>query len=240
MTKLFQKYRSVSILLLFVLLIQACAQVKLEPLPALPTAQDIEPASGGEIDPFPTSTATATIEIPVPTKTEILPAATSSPKVTLHAVKGNLFIRRGPDMAFNPVGVLYKDTSANVIARDVLSNWVQVEIPNSDKTGWVSIQTEYSQIVGEIKDLPEFTPTEWPVAAYLRNCTYHQMYIMPNEIVLPSYWEYPDNEIWIYPGTYTIYDIDVSGDPEVDQVTVGEGSTIEILDDGLGKHRKCP
>jgi hypothetical protein len=52
--------------------------------------------------------------------------------------------------------------------------------------------------------------------------------------------EYPDNEIWIYPGTYTIYDIDVSGDPEVDQVTVGEGSTIEVLDDGLGKHRKCP
>jgi hypothetical protein len=235
MTKSFQKLRSVSLLLLFVLLIQACAQVKQETPTALPTARNVEPTTGGGGAP---PSATATVEIPVPTKTEISTSAASS--VTLNVVKGNLFIRRGPDMAFNPVGVLYKDTSAEVLARDVLSNWAQIKIPNSEQTGWVSIQSEYSQIEGELKDLPEYTPTEWPAAAYLRNCTYHQMYVLPSEIVIPSSLTYPENEIWIYPGTYTIYDIDVAGDPEVMNITIQEGSDVEILDDGLGGHRKCP
>ncbi len=235
MTKSFQKLRSVSLLLLFVLLIQACAQVKQETPTALPTARNVEPTTGGGVAP---PSATATVEIPVPTKTEISTSAASS--VTLNVVKGNLFIRRGPDMAFNPVGVLYKDTSAEVLARDVLSNWAQIKIPNSEQTGWVSIQSEYSQIEGELKDLPEYTPTEWPAAAYLRNCTYHQMYVLPSEIVIPSSLTYPENEIWIYPGTYTIYDIDVAGDPEVMNITIQEGSDVEILDDGLGGHRKCP
>jgi hypothetical protein len=238
MIKPLQKYRSVSSVLLFVLLTQACAQVRLDAPPALPTARDIEPITTEErTDPRATSTA----QVEITTATEIIPTPTSSlPKVTISAVKGNIFIRRGPDMAFNPIGVLYKDTSAKVIARDVLSKWVQIEIPNSDQTGWVSIQTQYSQINGEIKYLPEYTPAEWPVAAYLRNCTYHQMYVMPSEIVIPSYLQYPDNEIWVYPGSYTVYDIDVPGDPEVDQIAVKEGSDIEIHYDGLGGHRKCP
>jgi hypothetical protein len=239
MTKLFQKYRSVSIFLLLVLLTQSCAQVNLDTPPALPTAQDIETvASEDQVSPTPS--ATATIEIPVPTKTEIPTIAAPSTGVTLNVVKGNLFIRRGPDMSFNPVGVLYKDTSVDVLARDVLSTWVQVEIPNSEKTGWVSIKSEYSQIEGEMKDLPQYTLTEWPAAAYLRNCTHHQMYILPSEIVISSSLEFPENEIWIYPGTYTIYDIDVSGDPEVMKVTIQEGANVEILEDGLGGHRKCP
>jgi hypothetical protein len=237
MIKSSQKYRTASIALLFVLLTQSCAQVKLDAPPALPTAQDIESTVG--VDSV-TATATATVEIPVPTKTEIPKSTASTPRVTLNVVKGNLFIRRGPDMAFNPVGVLYKDTSAEVLARDVLSNWVQVKIPNSEQTGWVSIQTDYSQLEGELKDLPEYTPTKWPAAAYLRNCTYHQMYVLPSEIVIPSSLAFPENEIWIYPGSYTVYDIDVSGDPEVMQITIQEGSDVEIIDDGLGGHRKCP
>jgi hypothetical protein len=201
---------------------------------ALPTARNIEPLATE----FPTQTATA--EISTPTATKVIPTAAVLPKVTLNTVKGNLFIRRGPDMAFNPIGVLYKDTQANVIARDVLSNWVQIEIPNSGKTGWVSTKTKYSQFDGEIKNLPEYTPTEWPVAAYLLNCTYHRMYVQPIEVVIPPYSQYPDNEVWIYPGTYKIYDIDVSGDPQVDQVVVQEGSEIELRYDGLGGRRKCP
>jgi hypothetical protein len=239
MIKPLHKHTSLSIALLFILLTQACAQIKVNAPPALPTAQDIEPlATEEQINLKPTQTAT--VEVPVATETEIVPIATSAPKVTISAVKGNIFIRRGPDMAFNPIDVLYKDTTAEVIARDVLSNWVQIKIPKSDRTGWVSIKTQYSKVEGEIKDLPEFTPTEWPIAAYLRNCTYHQMYVEPSEIVIPSSLEYPDNEIWIYPGTYKIYDIEVPGDPEIDQITVKEGSNIEILYDGLGDHRKCP
>jgi hypothetical protein len=238
MIKQLLNYRSLSIALLFVLLAQACAQFKLDAPPALPTAREIESVSTEERS-APLATSTALIEIPA--ATEMIPtSAFSLPKVTISAVKGNIFIRRGPDLAFNPIDVLYKDTSANVIARDVLSKWVEIEIPNSTKTGWVSLQTQYSQVEGEIKNLPEYTPAEWPVAAYLRNCTYHQMYVLPFDVVIPSSLQYPDNEIWIYPGAYTVFDIDVAGDPVVAEIVVREGSDIEILDDGLGGHRKCP
>jgi hypothetical protein len=239
MFKLLRQYNNILITLLFVLLAQACMQVKLETSPTLPTAQDIETVAGGEQSSL-LPTPTATLEAITSTKTEISPTVNSTPSVTINVVNGNLFIRRGPDMAFNPIGVLYKNTSAEAIARDVLSKWVQVKIPNSSKTGWVSIQTDYSQVEGSLEDLPEYTPIEWPVAAYIRNCTYHRMYILPSEVILPSYFEFPDNEIWIYPGTYTVLDIDVPDDPEVEKFTIKEGSEIEIREDGLGEKRKCP
>jgi len=237
--KQFRKHRSIFIALLFVVLLQACMRGRLDAPPALPTARDIETITTEEQVAAPV-TPTTKIETPAATATEIFPTQTSLPKVTISAIKGNIFIRRGPDTAFNPIGVLYKDTSAAVIMRDVLSNWVQIIIPNSDKTGWVSIQTDYSKLDGDLKALPEFTPTDWPIPAYLRNCTHHQMYIMPSEIILPSSLANPENEVWLYPGTYTVYDIDVPGEPEVLQVDIREGITVEILDDGLGEHRKCP
>ena len=227
------------IILLFAILLQACMQVRLDAPPALPTAQDIETITTEE-QAASLATSTSQTETPALTATEIFPTPTSFPKVTISAIKGNLFIRRGPDLAYKPIGVLYKDTSAPVIQRDVLSNWVQITIPNSDNTGWVSIQTDYSKVDGDLKTLPEFTPTDWPIAAYLRNCTHHQMYVMPSEIILPSSLRQPENEIWLYPGSYTVYDIDVAGEPEVLQVDIREGITVEILDDGLGEHRKCP
>jgi uncharacterized protein YgiM (DUF1202 family) len=239
MTRSSQTIKNVSIALLLVFLAQACVQFKADSPTALPAAPDIEsPASEDQVSVLPTSTPT--IEVTVPTKTEVPPTITSIPSVTITVVKGNLFIRRGPDMAFNPVGVLYKDTSAKVIARDVLSDWAQIQIPNSDQTGWVSIQTGYSQIEGNLKELPEYTPTEWPVAAYLRNCTHHRMYVPQADMVIPSSFEFPDNEVWIYPGTYSVLDIDVSGDPEVMDFTIKEGESVEIRWNGLGEKRKCP
>lgn len=219
------------------MLLQACMQVRVDAPPALPTPQDIETVAIAE---QPAATATSTPTTVPATATEISPTATTQPRVVISAVKGNIFIRRGPDMAFNPIGVLYKDTSAPVIARDVLSNWVQIVIPNSDQKGWISIQTQYSKVDGDLKTLPEFTTTEWPTPAYLRNCTHHQMYILPAEVILLSSFDQPDNMVWLYPGTYTVYDLEVSGEPEVTTVEVREGVTVEILDDGAGEHRKCP
>ena len=235
MTKPSRKYINVSIVLLFVLLTQACA-AGLDTPTALPTAQDVEPIST-EVRSAPS--ATSTVEIP--TATKVVPTPTPSlPKVTITAVKGNLFIRRGPGMPFNSIAVLYKDVSAEVIAHDVLSNWVQIKFPNSDQTGWVSIQTQYSMIEGDLQDVPEQSPTEWPVPAYLRNCTYHQMYVEPSEVVIPSYYQYPNNEIRINPGSYSVYDIDVPDEPIVAEIEIREGSEIEIVKDGLGDNHKCP
>ena len=237
MIKSSQIQRRILAATLTVMLLQACMQVRVDAPPALPTPQDIETVAIAE---QPAATATSTPTTVPATATEISPTATTQPRVVISAVKGNIFIRRGPDMAFNPIGVLYKDTSAPVIARDVLSNWVQIVIPNSDQKGWISIQTHYSKIDGDLKTLPEFTTTEWPTPAYLRNCTHHQMYILPAEVILLSSFDQPDNMVWLYPGTYTVYDLEVSGEPEVATVEVREGVTVEILDDGAGEHRKCP
>ena len=237
MIKSSQIQRRILAATLTVMLLQACMQVRVDAPPALPTPQDIETVAISE---QPAATATSTPTTVPATATEISPTATTQPRVVISAVKGNIFIRRGPDMAFNPIGVLYKDTSAPVIARDVLSNWVQIIIPNSDQKGWISIQTQYSKIDGDLKTLPEFTTTEWPTPAYLRNCTHHQMYILPAEVILLSSFDQPDNMVWLYPGTYTVYDLEVSGEPEVTTVEVREGVTVEILDDGAGEHRKCP
>ena len=240
MIKPLKKYRPASIVLLFVLLTQACTLGKVNTSSALPTARNIEqPATEAPVNLLPT--LTATIEVPTPTAAESLSTVTEQPKVTLRAVKGNLFIRRGPDMAFNPIDVLYKDTSAEVIARDVLSNWVQIKIPKSNKTGWASIQTKYSEVEGEISSLPEVSITEWPVAAYLRNCTFHRMYILPSQIYLTSSLGYPENEIWLYPGKYVVYDLDAASDPvELLEVDIREGSDIEIREDASGDRHHCP
>ncbi len=237
MIKSSQIQRRILTATLTIMLLQACMQVRVDAPPALPTPQDIETVAIAE---QPAATATSTPTTVPATATEISPTATTQPRVVISAVKGNIFIRRGPDMAFNPIGVLYKDTSAPVIARDVLSNWVQIVIPNSDQKGWISIQTQYSKVDGDLKALPEFTTTEWPTPAYLRNCTHHQMYILPAEVILLSSFDQPDNMVWLYPGTYTVYDLEVSGEPEVTTVEVREGVTVEILDDGAGEHRKCP
>jgi hypothetical protein len=159
----------------------------------------------------------------------------------LTAVKGNLFIRRGPNLAFNPISVLMAGQSAPALARDVLGTWVQIPIPgNPEKYGWVSLQTDYSFLSGDVMSLREITPTYWPDLAFLRNCTFHEMVTDPGGIVIPSLDNFPANEVQINPGAYRIFDTAVDGSPEVLKVELREGSAIDIRTDGDGEHRKCP
>ncbi|MBI5944131.1 MAG: SH3 domain-containing protein [Chloroflexi bacterium] len=229
------KRRNFLIALVVVILTQGCMPSQINPQPALPTSQNVLPAAT-RTQVMPTAQS-ATL---VPTQTLAAPTETALPKVTISAVKGNLFIRRGPGLAYNPIGVLVKGTSADVIARDVLSDWVQVAIPDSDHSGWVSIQTDYSSLEGELSSVPDFTFTDWPVPAYLYNCSEHDMYIMPGEIVLTSYFTHPNNQVWLNPGTYTVYDYVMPGRPQVKKVEMREGMDQAILYDGTGTSHKCP
>ena len=184
---------------------------------------------------------------PVPTL-PAMPFASATPTatqtsftVTVAAVKGNLFIRRGPDLAFNPVGALMDGQSEIATARDPLSKWLQIPIPGQEgKTGWISIQTTYSAVTGDVTSLPEVAPTTWPDLAFIQNCMSDQMEIDPGAIVLPSSAYFPDNRIQINPGIYTIHDTSVTGSPEVMQVEVKEGSEINVTVDGNGNKHKCP
>ncbi len=191
--------------------------------------------------PFITTVADTPIERHSSTPTATIFQTQISNAVSVTAKKGNLFIRRGPDLAFNAISTLVDGETERALARDVLSKWVKIPIPGqSGKTGWISIQTQYSIVSGDVISLPEISPPEWPVLAFLRNCTRDQMYIEPTGIVLPSILNFPLNDVQINPGIYRIFDSDVNDYPEVSKVEVREGSAIDIVTDGNGIKRKCP
>lgn len=177
-----------------------------------------------------------------PTATEVPPTLTATPSVRVTAINGNLYIRRGPETAYNRIGLLKSSTSAEVIGRDILSKWVQVYIPGTETTGWVSLLTPFSQIEGDLSQVPSFTFKEWPEPAYIKNCTEHDMLIGPNEIYLYSLWTNSKylNEEQVDPGVYEIYDLFVPGEPLVETVDVQEGETVYITVNGLGVEHNCP
>lgn len=202
----------------------------------LPTETNATPLAGVQETPLPTLQPTSTI---VPTF-EALP--TSLPRVTITATGGNLFIRRGPGLAYDAEGILYKDTSAEIIGRDVLSGWVQVNISDSQATGWISIQTQFSKIDGDLTIIQAFTFEEWPEPAYIKNCTEHDMFIEPAGLYLASLYSNAtgENEVQVNPGDYIIYDLFVQGEPEVERVSVREGNMVYVTINGLGVGHKCP
>ncbi len=202
----------------------------------LPTEATSTPLARVQDTPTPILQPTSTI---VPTL-EALP--TSLPRVTITATGGNLFIRRGPGLAYDSVGILDKDSSAKIIGKDVLSRWVQVNIPNSKSTGWISIQTQFSQIDGDLTTIPDFTFEEWPEPAYIKNCTEHDMFVDPEGLYLASLYSNKtgENEVQVNPGEHIIYDLFVQGEPVIETVSVREGSTVYITVNGLGVGHKCP
>jgi hypothetical protein len=226
----------VCIAILLAVSAQACSTARIDS--ATPST---EPSSAPTD--FPTAfSTTATqppaINTPLPTSAS---TASSVARVIVTATKGNVFIRRGPDFAFNAIGVLFHDQSATALARDVLAEWVQVSMPGQpNQMGWVSIQSQYTMVDGDVMTLPEVQPTYFPVAASLRNCTFHQMLITPGNIILPSLDNFPANEVRVNPGAYVVLDTDVDGYPQVLKVEMREGSAVDVRVDGNGEKRKCP
>jgi hypothetical protein len=210
---------------------------------ALPGGTPIEATPANTPSPVATGQTT---NLPYTTSPSLTPTITTSPTSTSQAIvitteKGNVFVRRGPDLAYNAVSVLMDGQSVMGLARDVLAHWVQIPIPGqSGKTGWISIQTHFVALSGDVMSLPEVTPTDWPVLAFLRNCTHDQMEADPGGIVIPAVDNFPDNDVQINPGIYTIHDTDIKGSPGVMKVEIKEGSAIDILNDGNGNHKKCP
>ncbi len=169
-----------------------------------------------------------------------MPSATAVARVSVTAL-GNVNIRRGPDLAFNPIAVLTRGAVVNADGRDVLSNWLRIPLPNDKSSvGWISIMSEFTRVQGEVGALPEVEPQEWPALAALRNCTLHELWIDPAGVALPPVYEFPYNELRLNPGTYAILDVDVDGYPEILKAELREGMTIEVLIDGLGEKKKCP
>lgn len=202
-----------------------------------------------------TPTAILTAQPSLPTRTSTLPA-TATPKATTQpsatpepppsvrilAADGNLYIRRGPGTEYNQIGVLKKGESAPVIGQDVLSKWVQVNVPGTEFTGWVSLLTPFTKLEGDLSQVETFTFTDWPLPAYIKNCTEHDLLIGPNELYLYNLYTNGKylNEVQVDPGRYDIYDLFLPGEPKFLTVDIREGDTYYVTVDGSGTEHLCP
>lgn len=220
------------------LLTQGC-----QPASSLQVNEDFpltEESPTDEPSPPPESTPPAT-PTPAPTP-EPSPTPEPPPVVRIVAADGNLYIRRGPGTEYNRIGLLRKGESADVVGRDMLSKWVQVKIPGNEATGWVSLLTPFTQIEGDLSQVEAFTFTDWPLPAYIKNCTEHDLLVNPGELDLYSLWTNSvyRNEIRVDPGVYQVYDLFVPDEPLIETVDVLEGETIYITVNGLGVEHHCP
>lgn len=224
--------KTASILLVLFLIGCAPQAMTVDDRPQTVTATSIQLSVTSTSTPQPTViVASTSTQIPTP-----------QPAVTITAVGGNLYIRRGPDLAYNRIGVLKKGESAQVIAQDVLSNWVQINIPNSELTGWVSVMTNFSEISGDLKTIPNFTFTDYPKPAYIKNCTEHVLLVMPGEYYLENLFTNAQylNEVRVDSSVYSIYDVTLPDEPLIQTVDMQEGETAYITVNGLGETHKCP
>jgi len=188
----------------------------------------------------------ATVNSPIPPTVEKVaktptPTAEASPSpVTITAVEGDIAIRLGPDKSFDATASLKNGETATVLARSIMNGWIQIEVPSqSGATGWVWVETGYSIINGDLLDLPRIDRVEWNVGSYLINCTPHQMIVKPSDVILQPAGG-TDSRVWFMPGTYSVYDLDVTGQPVAANLTVTEHREFHILKDGTRKQWACP
>ncbi|MEZ0395528.1 MAG: hypothetical protein ABWK53_03725 [Anaerolineales bacterium] len=197
--------------------------------PALPASTPVPPTSTVAPPPPPTET-------PSP---EPSPTPTTSSEVIITAASGNLNIRRGPAIYYNVVTSLAQGQSARASGRDAQGYWLYVAIPaNPSAFGWISTQTSYSSIEGDINSLPVIAAPA-PLPATIRNCTFHPMQIEPGGVVLPPQTSAPANAATFAPGNYTATDQSVAGSPSRN-IALNEGTTVDINTDGLNNNYTCP
>jgi uncharacterized protein YgiM (DUF1202 family) len=157
----------------------------------------------------------------------------------VQATGGNLHIRRGPSVDYNPIAVLRNGQTVTATGRDLVSRWLQVSLPSAPgKSGWISTLTDYSIVSGDAEELPVITVPP-AVPAYIRNCTKNRMLVLPLEIELLGKYDEPYNEERFPPGEYQVYDLEAGVDNVYQTVNLSEGKRVDILENGLGEKSKC-
>lgn len=191
----------------------------------------------------PSATGSQAMASPTPVKPSPSLTPSSSPTtspVSVTASGGNLTIRRGPGLAYNSVGFLLSGVSVPASGKSADGGWLYVENPDKPgELGWVSASSRYLSASGDPAGLALVSadPAE---PAFLRNCTFHPMKILPGEVILREQFDAPKNRLQMNPGTYEAYDMNQEGNPRVLTVELREGHTKDIVTDGLGNTYSCP
>ncbi|MBT3712657.1 MAG: hypothetical protein HN736_01840 [Anaerolineae bacterium] len=238
-TKKYNKQSLIAIVMLIAFLAQACLQTVEKDMDAPQSSPAVSETSTWTPSPAsPTALPTAT-KTPISNTPTASPAPTQVQEVVFTVSGGNLNMRRGSDLAYNFVGVLYDGDVADAIGRDRRGDWLLVELPsNPDMKGWVTTETEYSSVEGNIKSLP-LVEVEAALPAFIRNCTKHTILVQPGDVQLLNKYNEADNEGHFDVLTYQIYDLDVAGSPRLEDVRLAEGKRVDINNDGNGDKSKC-
>ena len=235
-----------ALLILATLVLQSCSPTETTVTEAVQAT-----SSSGEIPTWtprpqdlttpPTATKAAPILLTpstIPTLVDATPIVPTPKNVSVAIVGGNLFVHRGPSLYHNFVGVLYDGEAVFATGRDRISRWLRVEIPSRPGVeGWITTETEYTRISGDIVNLP-FIETEPAVPAFIRNCTKTTMWILPDDVQLLDKYNAPYNEEQFIVGRHQVVD---PGNPNVtlEDIELSEGKTVDIRFDGSGDKSKC-
>jgi len=186
---------------------------------------------------LPASVSSAT---PVPKTATLTPPIEATPKTVRVKIKGgNLFVHRGPSLDYNYVDVLYDGQTVLATGRDRISRWIRIVLPSDPyKEGWITTETDYTVIDGDIPNLP-YVEVEAARPAYIRNCTKHELWIYPPGVKLLDKFESPYNEERFSVGVYQVYDAENQEDKPIEEVDLSEGETIDIRYDWTGERSKC-
>jgi len=177
-----------------------------------------------------------------PTTSPVSATATPGlPLVTVTAINGNLYIRRGSGSDFNPIGALSQGQTATASGRDILDEWLYIPIPSQrGKFGWVSMLTIYSSISGNTMDLP-VVDSDFAVPAFIQNCSLHNMIVQPLGVIIPPGNQFPNNIVRFDPGEYTIHDYDSTNKNNQGVVIdLREGEQYQVTAMGTPAQHKCP
>jgi len=209
-----------------------------------PTATPAAPTSAPTFG-APTSTAQPPTAVPASPSPEPSTTPPSAPAVNVQvtATGGNLTLRRGPASAYNVLNYMISGQTALAIGRNEAADWLLVQDPaGGGKTAWITATSRYSVVDGGVQAV-QALPVETvdpPVPAYIRNCTFHPMRILPADVILKEMFDAPNNQRAFNPGVYEAYDQNQEGNPKVMSEELREGETIDIERDGLDNSYPCP
>jgi hypothetical protein len=215
---------------------------------ALPGAVTIStpaaPTSAPTLEAPTVTAASPTAEPATPTpEPSTTPTPSASADVHVTATGGNLTLRRGPASAYNVLNYMLAGQTALAVGRNQAADWLLVQDPaGGGKTAWITAASRYSVVDGgaqAVQALPIET-VDPAVPAYIRNCTFHPMRIMPVDVILKEMFDVPNNMRAFHPGQYEAYDQNQEGYPKVMSEELREGETIDIEKDGLNNTYLCP
>jgi uncharacterized protein YraI len=229
-------FRSVTLLILVLAL--ATAACGLPAGAATPTVAAILPTAP------PASATVAPTDVPAsPTAESSATAPAAAAPVRVSASGGNMTLRRGPATAYDVRGYMLAGQATSAVARNEAADWLLVQDPSTaGSTAWVNAASRYIAIeaeAGAVQALPVQT-VDPAVPAYVRNCTFHPMRILPADYVLKEQTYPPDNRRAFSPGVVEAFDQSVEGNPKVMSEELSEGETIDITKDGLSNSYACP